>query len=46
MGLLNGVLIARFRIPPFIATLGMMKVARGLSLVLAEREAHLLQRHA
>ena len=36
MGLLNGVLIARFKIPPFIATLGTMQVARGLALVLSE----------
>ena len=35
MGLFNGVLIARFRIPPFIATLGTMQIARGLALVLA-----------
>jgi ribose transport system permease protein len=35
MGLANGVLIARFRIPPFIATLGMMQIARGLALVTA-----------
>lgn len=36
MGLLNGVLIARFKIPPFIATLGTMQIARGLALVLAD----------
>ncbi len=36
MGLLNGVLIARFKIPPFIATLGTMQIARGLALVIAE----------
>lgn len=35
-GLVNGVLISLFRIPPFIATLGTMQVARGLALVLAE----------
>jgi len=35
MGLLNGVPISRFRIPPFIATLGTMQIARGLALVLA-----------
>ncbi|NDJ78681.1 MAG: ABC transporter permease [Chloroflexi bacterium] len=29
VGLINGVLIAYFRLPPFIATLGMMSVARG-----------------
>ena len=28
-GLLNGVLITRGRLPPFISTLGMMSVARG-----------------
>lgn len=30
-GLVNGGLIAGFRIPPFIATLGMMTIARGLT---------------
>jgi inositol transport system permease protein len=30
-GLVNGALIAGFRIPPFIATLGMMTAARGLT---------------
>lgn len=32
-GLLNGVLIARLRIPPFIATLGSMSVALGCQLI-------------
>jgi inositol transport system permease protein len=32
-GLVNGLLIAGFRIPPFIATLGMMTAARGLALI-------------
>jgi ribose transport system permease protein len=32
-GLLNGILIAFGRLPPFIATLGMMSVARGLALL-------------
>ncbi len=35
-GLVNGVLVTFGRLPPFIATLGMMSVARGLALVLAE----------
>ena len=34
-GLFNGVLIAFGRLPPFIATLGMMSVARGLALMCA-----------
>jgi len=32
-GLLNGLLITRGRLPPFIATLGLMSVARGAALV-------------
>ena len=32
-GLANGVLIAGFKIAPFIATLGMMTAARGLALI-------------
>lgn len=31
-GLVNGVLVTRMKLPPFIATLGMMMVARGLAL--------------
>ena len=34
-GLGNGILIARFGIPPFIATLGMLNIARGLALVIS-----------
>ncbi|CAM04846.1 monosaccharide ABC transporter substrate-binding protein (CUT2 family) /monosaccharide ABC transporter membrane protein (CUT2 family) [Saccharopolyspora erythraea NRRL 2338] len=35
-GLLSGVLITAGRVPPFIATLAMLSVARGLALVLAD----------
>lgn len=35
-GLVNGLLVTRGRLPPFIATLGMMSVARGLALLWAE----------
>ena len=34
-GLVNGVLIARLKIPSFIATLGMLNVAKGLALVIS-----------
>ena len=37
-GLINGLIISRMRVPPFIATLGMMMVARGLALVLSTLE--------
>ncbi|SIQ59260.1 ABC transporter permease [Halanaerobium kushneri] len=33
LGIVNGVLITRVPLPPFISTLGMMGVARGLSFV-------------
>lgn len=36
-GWINGALIAGFRIPPFIATLGMMTVARGFALLYSNR---------
>lgn len=35
-GLVNGFLIGFMRLPPFIATLGMMSVARGLALVVTK----------
>ncbi len=41
-GLINGSLIAYTRIPPFIATLGMMVSARGLSRVVVERQSDLV----
>ena len=31
IGVLNGLLVAKFKLPPFIATLGMMVSARGLA---------------
>ena len=35
IGLINGALIAKMKIPPFIATLGMMMMLKGLSLVIS-----------
>lgn len=35
-GFVNGVVITRGNIPPFIATLGMLGIARGLALVITE----------
>lgn len=34
-GFANGILIAKLKIPPFIATLGMLNVAKGLALVIS-----------
>ena len=35
-GFVNGTVISRMKIPPFIATLGMLNIARGLSLVISD----------
>ena len=34
-GMTNGVIISKMKVPPFIATLGMLYIAKGLSLVIA-----------
>jgi ribose transport system permease protein len=38
-GLLNGLMITKLRLPPFIATLGMMFVARGVALTITNANA-------
>ncbi len=35
LGLCNGIFVTRLRVPPFIATLGMLGIARGLALILS-----------
>lgn len=35
-GFLNGIMITKLKLPPFIATLGMLNVAKGLSLVITD----------
>src|SRR5258707_3993796 len=35
-GIANGIIIAKLKVPPFIATLGMLNVAKGLSLVISQ----------
>ena len=36
LGVANGVLVTRFKLPPFIATLGMLGIARGIVLVITD----------
>ena len=36
MGFISGVLVAKGALPPFIATLGVMMIARGLTLVISD----------
>ena len=33
LGLINGIAITKFRLPPFVATLGMLSIARGLTML-------------
>lgn len=33
LGMVNGSLVAFFRVPPFVVTLGMLSIARGLTLI-------------
>jgi ribose transport system permease protein len=33
LGLFNGIVITRFRLPPFVATLGMLSIGRGLTML-------------
>jgi ribose transport system permease protein len=35
-GSTNGILVSKFNIPPFVATLGMLNMARGFSLVISK----------
>jgi len=37
-GLYHGFLITRFRVPPFVATLGTLGIAKGLSMVITEAQ--------
>ena len=39
IGLVNGVLIARIRLSPFVTTLGMLSVARGMTYVVTQGRA-------
>jgi ribose/xylose/arabinose/galactoside ABC-type transport system permease subunit len=39
LGLINGVLVTKGRIPPFIVTLGMLGIARGLAFIFARGRA-------
>lgn len=38
-GLFNGLMVSRFRVPPFVVTLAVLTIARGLAFIMAERFA-------
>lgn len=35
-GLVNGLIIAKLNVPPFVATLGMLNIARGMALIITK----------
>jgi ribose transport system permease protein len=37
-GLVNGLLVTRLKLPPFVATLGMFSIARGVAVWIADRK--------
>ena len=43
VGVVNGTLVAFFRLPPIIVTLGMLSVVRGSALILGGPEQHLIR---
>ncbi|RVT74201.1 ABC transporter permease [Agrobacterium sp. CNPSo 2736] len=36
VGLINGILVSQINVPPFVATLGMLSMARGLTLIFSD----------
>ncbi len=38
-GLFNGITISRFKVPPFVVTLAILTIARGLSFIIADKFA-------
>lgn len=45
-GTINGLLVAKVKIPPFLATLGMMSVARGVSLTVTNTKPAVIMNKA
>jgi ribose/xylose/arabinose/galactoside ABC-type transport system permease subunit len=41
-GTINGFAIGRFKLPPFVVTLGMMSIIRGSALLIGEASLHLI----
>jgi ribose/xylose/arabinose/galactoside ABC-type transport system permease subunit len=46
LGLVNGVLVTRLRVPAFVATFGMMSVIRGAALLVTKGQSVMITGHA
>jgi ribose/xylose/arabinose/galactoside ABC-type transport system permease subunit len=45
LGLLNGVLISKLRLPAFVVTFGMMSVIRGVALLVTQGQSVMITKH-
>jgi ribose transport system permease protein len=46
LGLLNGVLISKLRLPAFVVTFGMMSIVRGVALLVTQGQSVMITRHS
>jgi ribose/xylose/arabinose/galactoside ABC-type transport system permease subunit len=45
IGLLNGVLVSKLKLPAFVVTFGMMSVVRGIALLVTEGQSVMITKH-
>jgi ribose/xylose/arabinose/galactoside ABC-type transport system permease subunit len=46
LGLLNGILISKLRLPAFVVTFGMMSIVRGVALLVTQGQSVMITRHS
>jgi ribose/xylose/arabinose/galactoside ABC-type transport system permease subunit len=46
LGLLNGVIISKFKIPAFVVTFGMMSIVRGVALLVTQGQSVMITKHS
>src|SRR3984893_11951750 len=46
LGLLNGILISKLRLPAFVVTFGMMSIVRGIALLVTQGQSVMITRHS
>src|SRR5260370_20242568 len=46
LGLLNGILISKLRLPAFVVTFGMMSIVRGIALLVSQGQSVMITRHS
>jgi ribose/xylose/arabinose/galactoside ABC-type transport system permease subunit len=46
VGLVNGILISKLRLPAFVVTFGMMSIVRGVALLITQGQSVMITRHS